>query len=133
MNKDKELIGNETIEKSIEMFLLNRCDETLAALLTSVRKQMLAEASFVVAVEPNIASGMELKQVTLKDGRSCGMVFTSFDQEMAGTNTVSTFMVNMKQLFEAVLANSEIDGVLVNAYGKAFLLDKVFIKIILGE
>ncbi len=131
MSTDIELNGNNIIEENIANFLQNRTEEQLAAVLSSIRKQMRDGASFVVAVEPS-DSGMQFKEVVLKDGRTCGLVFTGFEELMKGSKTISTFMVNMKQLFDAVLANKESDGLLINAYGNSFLLDRQFISLIIG-
>ncbi|MCQ2534699.1 MAG: SseB family protein [Clostridia bacterium] len=131
MSTDIELHGNNIIEENIAAFLQNRTEEQLANILGSIRKQMRAGASFVVAVDPS-NSGMQFKEVVLKDGRTCGLVFTSFEEQMKGTKTVSTFMVNMKQLFDATLSNKDSDGLLINAYGNSFLLDRQFISLILG-
>lgn len=132
MSTDIELHGNNKIEESIANFINNRTEEQLADVLSSVRKQMREGASFVVAVEPS-DSGMRFKEVVLKDGRTCGMVFTGFEELMKGTKTISTFMVNMKQLFDAVLANNDSDGLIINAYGSSFLLDRQFIALIIGR
>jgi len=131
--KDKELLGNEKIEENIEKFLQNQTEEALANLLSSIRKQMDNGASFVVAIDPNFMTGMQIKEVVLKDGRSVGLIFTSFEEQMKGSKTISTFMVSMKQLFKAVLSNTMTQGLLLNAYGKAFVLDKTLIRLIVKE
>lgn len=131
MEKDKELQGNEIIEQQIEAFLKNRTEEQLSMLLSSIRAQMNAGASFVVAIEAEVGT-MNVKEVTLKDGRNVGLVFTNFEEQMKGTKVMSTFMVGIRQLFEATMANNSSDGLLLNAYGKAFVLDRTFIRIILG-
>lgn len=131
MNKDKELQGNELIEQAIDAFLKNRSEEQLAVLLSTIRGQMLNKASLVVAIEAEVGA-MNVKEVVLKDGRTVGLVFTSFEEQMKGSKVMSTFMVGMRQLFEATMANNASDGLLINAYGKAFLLDRTFIRLILG-
>ena len=59
MSTDIELHGNNKIEESIANFINNRTEEQLAAVLSSIRKQMRDGASFVVAIEPS-DSGMQL-------------------------------------------------------------------------
>lgn len=131
MKKDKELLGNEKIEQAIAEFLKNRTEEQLSLVLSLIRSQMNAKASFVVGIEAEVGS-MNVKEVVLKDGRTVGLAFTSFEEQMKGAKVMSTFMVDIRSLLEATLQNNSSDGLLLNAYGKAFLLDRTFIRLILG-
>ena len=131
MSKDIELRGNEGIEEAVAAFIGDRTEEKLAALLGAIRAQMNKGASFVVAVEPSDA-GMRIKEVVLKDGRTCSLVFTSFEEQMKGTKTISTFMGSIRQLLDGVINSDGLDGLLLNAYGKAFVIDKRLAKVIVG-
>ena len=62
------------------------------------------------------------------------MAFTSFEEEIKGANKVmSTFMGNMRQMFDAVLKTEGVDGIIVNPWNRTLMLDKTLIRIILGE
>ena len=46
---------------------------------------------------------------------------------------MSTFMGNMRQMFDAVLKTDGVDGIIVNPWNRTIMLDKTLIRIILGE
>ena len=61
------------------------------------------------------------------------MAFTSFDEELKGSNSVmSTFMTDIKQLFTSALQADAISGIILNPWNRTIMLDKNLIQITLG-
>ena len=76
---------------------------------------------------------MSLKTITTPDGALWWMAFTSFDEELKGSGSVmSTFMTDIRKLFDAVLKVDEIEGIIINPWNRTIMLDKKLIKIIIG-
>ena len=133
--KDEKLQGNEKIETAIEGLKKEPTQEMLAHALTVIRRRMKEDAELIVAVDPAL-EGSQLNVHVLRrvDGSSWWMAFTSFEEEIKGANKVmSTFMGNMRQMFDAVLKTDGVDGIIVNPWNRTIMLDKTLIRIILGE
>ena len=133
--KDEKLQGNEKIETAIEGLRKEPTQEMLAHALTVIRRRMKEDAELIVAVDPALESSqLNVHVLRLEDGSSWWMAFTSFEEEIKGANKVmSTFMGNMRQMFEAVLKTEGVDGIIVNPWNRTIMLDKTLIRIILGE
>lgn len=133
--KDEKLQGNEKIETAIEGLKKEPTQEMLAHALTVIRRRMKEDAELIVAVDPALeGSQLNVHVLRLEDGSSWWMAFTSFEEEIKGANKVmSTFMGNMRQMFEAVLKTEGVDGIIVNPWNRTLMLDKTLIRIILGE
>lgn len=133
--KDEKLQGNEKIEMAIEGLRKEPTQEMLAHALTVIRRRMKEDAELIVAVDPALeGSQLNVHVLRLEDGSSWWMAFTSFEEEIKGANKVmSTFMGNMRQMFEAVLKTDGVDGIIVNPWNRTIMLDKTLIRIILGE
>ncbi|MBS6735417.1 MAG: SseB family protein [Clostridiales bacterium] len=133
--KDEKLQGNEKIETAIEGLRKEPTQEMLAHALTVIRRRMKEDAELIVAVDPALeGSQLNVHVLRLEDGNSWWMAFTSFEEEIKGANKVmSTFMGNMRQMFEAVLKTDGVDGIIVNPWNRTIMLDKTLIRIILGE
>ena len=133
--KDEKLQGNEKIETAIEGLKKEPTQEMLAHALTVIRRRMKEDAELIVAVDPALESSqLNVHVLRLEDGSSWWMAFTSFEEEIKGANKVmSTFMGNMRQMFEAVLKTEGVDGIIVNPWNRTLMLDKTLIRIILGE
>ncbi len=133
--KDEKLQGNEKIETAIEGLKKEPTQEMLAHALTVIRCRMKEDAELIVAVDPALeGSQLNVHVLRLEDGSSWWMAFTSFEEEIKGANKVmSTFMGNMRQMFEAVLKTDGVDGIIVNPWNRTIMLDKTLIRIILGE
>lgn len=133
--KDEKLQGNEKIETAIEGLRKEPTQEMLAHALTVIRRRMKEDAELIVAVDPALeGSQLNVHVLRLEDGSSWWMAFTSFEEEIKGANKVmSTFMGNMRQMFEAVLKTDGVDGIIVNPWNRTLMLDKTLIRIILGE
>ena len=133
--KDEKLQGNEKIEMAIEGLRKEPTQEMLAHALTVIRRRMKEDAELIVAVDPALeGSQLNVHVLRLEDDSSWWMAFTSFEEEVKGANKVmSTFMGNMRQMFEAVLKTDGVDGIIVNPWNRTLMLDKTLIRIILGE
>ena len=103
--KDNELQGNEKIEEAIAALQQEPTQEMLAHTLTVIRRRMQEKGQFVIAVEPPTGDNqLKLQAITTDDGKVWWMAFTSFEEELKGSNSVmSTFMTDIKQLFTSAL------------------------------
>ena len=132
--KDKGLIGNEKIEEAIFDLQKNPNEEELAHTLTVIRHRMKEGGQFIIAVEPPTGGGqMQIQAVQTPDGNSWWAAFTSFEEELKGSNSVmSTFMTDIKQLFTSALQADTISGIILNPWNRTIMLDKNLIQITLG-
>lgn len=132
--KDNELQGNEKIEEAIAALQQEPTQEMLAHALTVIRRRMQEEGQFVIAVEPPTGDNqLKLQAITTDDGKLWWMAFTSFEEELKGSNSVmSTFMADIKQLFTSALQADAISGIILNPWNRTIMLDKNLIQITLG-
>lgn len=132
--KDNELQGNEKIEEAIAALQQEPTQEMLAHTLTVIRRRMQEKGQFVIAVEPPTGDNqLKLQAIATDDGKVWWMAFTSFDEELKGSNSVmSTFMTDIKQLFTSALQADAISGIILNPWNRTIMLDKNLIQITLG-
>ncbi len=132
--KDNELQGNEKIEEAIAALQQEPTQEMLAHTLTVIRRRMQEKGQFVIAVEPPTGDNqLKLQAITTDDGKVWWMAFTSFEEELKGSNSVmSTFMTDIKQLFTSALQADAISGIILNPWNRTIILDKNLIQITLG-
>ena len=132
--KDNELQGNEKIEEAIAALQQEPTQEMLAHTLTVIRRRMQEKGQFVIAVEPPTGNNqLKLQAITTDDGKVWWMAFTSFEEELKGSNSVmSTFMTDIKQLFTSALQADTISGIILNPWNRTIMLDKNLIRVILG-
>lgn len=145
--KDNELKGNELIENAIEALQKEPSEEMLAHTLTVIRRRMNDNGQFIIAVEPPMPGypsehgkiscqqgyGLQLKAVKTADEKLWWTAFTSFDEEVKGADSVmSTFMTDIRKLFDTALNVDEIEGIILNPWNRTIMLDKKLIKIIIG-
>lgn len=135
MALDKGLQGNETIEEAILALQEQTSQEMLAHALTVVRRRMKEGGQLIVAVDPPKAGGqMEVQILKTQDGRAWWAAFTSFEEEMKGSGAVmSTFMADIRQLFEAAASEETICGIIINPWNRTLMLNKALIRIVLGK
>lgn len=133
--QDEGLKGNEKIENAIASLQADASEERLAHTLTVIRRRMRENGQFIVAVEP--PSGEEqikVQAVKTPDGKNWWMAFTSFEEELKGSNSVmSTFLTDINKMFISALKVDEIDGIIINPWNRTIMLDKSLISIILGN
>lgn len=132
---DKDLQENAEIEMAINALQQEPTQEMLAHTLTVIRRQMNAGGQLVVAVEASAETAqMNAQTIKTEDGSVWWYAFTSFEEEMRGSDHImSTFLGNMKQLFELAVKTDGINGVIINPWNRTIILDKNLIRIILGE
>ncbi len=132
--KDNELQGNEKIEEAIAALQQEPTQEMLAHALTVIRRRMQEKGQFVIAVEPPTGDNqLKLQAITTDDGKVWWMAFTSFEEELKGSNSVmSTFIADIKQLFTSALQADAISGIILNPWNRTIMLDKNLIQITLG-
>lgn len=132
--QDEGLKGNERIEDAIFALQKEATQEQLAHTLTVIRRRMKEGGQLIVAVEPDPAQAqMKLQTVRTPDGKIWWSAFTSFEEELKGSNSVmSTFMTDIKQLFTSALQADAISGIILNPWNRTIMLDKNLIQITLG-
>lgn len=132
--QDEGLRGNEKIEEAIFSLQKEPSQEQLAHTLTVIRRRMQEGGQLIVAVEPDPAQAqMKLQTVRTPDGKIWWSAFTSFEEELKGSNSVmSTFMADIKQLFTSALQTDAISGIILNPWNRTIMLDKNLIQITLG-
>ena len=131
---DEGLQGNEKIETAIAALQQEASEEMLAHTLTVIRRRMKEGGQFIIAVEPPTGGGqMQIQAVQTPDGNSWWAAFTSFEEELKGSNSVmSTFMTDIKQLFTSALQADAISGIILNPWNRTIMLDKNLLPITLG-
>ena len=132
---DKTLQGNDKIESAIAALQHEPSQEMLAHVLTVIRRRMNEHGELIIAVDPSsAASGLQIQAIQTDDGRKWWAAFTSFDEELKGSGSVrSTFLTDMKQLFNSAITTDNIQGIIINPWNRTIMLDKVLLRIILGE
>ena len=132
---DQTLQGNEKIETAIAALQKEPSQEMLAHTLTVIRRRMNEKAELIIAIDPSMAaSGIQVQAIQTDDGRKWWAAFTSFEEELKGGNGVmSTFLTNMRQLFSSAITEPDIQGIIINPWNRTIMLDKMLLKIILGE
>ena len=63
-----------------------------------------------------------------------GSVYRFLRKSLKGGGSVkSTFMTDIRKLFESALQVEEIEGIIINPWNRTIMLSKALIKIIFGE
>ena len=132
---DEGLQGNEQIEEAIAGLQREASQEMLAHVLTVIRRRMKAGGQVIIAVEPPKGDGqITLEAIRTEDGKNWWAAFTGFEEELKGGGSVkSTFLTDIRKLFELTLHTDEIEGVILNPWNRTIMLDKYLIEIILGK
>lgn len=132
---DEGLPGNEKIEKAIAGLQQEASQEMLAHTLTVIRRRMKEGGQVIIAVEPPKGDGqIHLETIRTEDGKNWWAAFTSFEEELKGGGSVkSTFLTDIRKLFELALQTEGIEGIILNPWNCTIMLDKQLIAIILGK
>ena len=132
--KDEGLKGNEKIEEAISALQQEVSQELLAHTLTVIRRRMKEEGQLILAVEPSVAEELKIKAVKTADGKKWWSAFTSFEEELKGSDRVmSTFLTAIEPLFQSAVQVNEIEGIILNPWNRTIMLDKTLLRLILGE
>ena len=132
---DKALQGNEKIEAAIAALQKEATEEMLAHALTVLRRRMKEQAQLIIAVDPPKGDGqINLQAIQTRDGKQWWAAFTSFDEELKGSNQImSTFTADIDKIFQSALQEPSIEGVIINPWNRTIMLNKALINIILGN
>ena len=132
---DKTLNGNEKIETAIAALQKEATEEMLAHALTVIRRRMKEQAQLIIAVDPPKGDGkINLQAIQTSDGKQWWAAFTSFDEELKGSNQImSTFTADIDKIFQSALQEPSIEGVIINPWNRTIMLNKALINIILGN
>ena len=133
--QDEGLKGNERIEDAIFALQKEATQEQLAHTLTVIWRRMKEGGQLIVAVEPDPAQAqMKLQTVRTPDGKIWWSAFTSFEEELKGSDSVmSTFLTAIEPLFQSAVQENEIEGIILNPWNRTIMLDKTLLRLILGE
>lgn len=132
---DKTLMGNDVIETAIVDLQKKPTEEILAHVLTVIRRRMKEHAQLIIAVEPPKGDGkIILQAIQTNDGKKWWTAFTSFDEELKGSNHImSTFTADIDKLFQSAISEPSIEGVIINPWNRTLMLNKTLINIIIGN
>ena len=135
MEKDNNLQENIKIEEAIEQLQKVPSQEMLTHTLTVLRRRMKEDGELIPSVDQDAGTGsLQMRLLKTKDGRSWFLAFTSFEEQMKDSNPVmSAFTAKISQLFQMVLEEEKIDGLILNPWNRTIMLDKNLIRIIIGE
>jgi len=133
--RDEGLCGNEKIEEAIGLLQQQPSQELLAHCLTVLRHRMQEQGQFIVAVDaPGTDGQLQVQAMELPDGTRWLVAFTSFEEELRGNRQVmSTFLVDIDQLFQMAQVEPSVQGVLLNPWNRTIQLDKDLLGIIWGK
>ena len=135
MEKDNNLQENTKIEEAIEQLQKVPSQEMLTHTLTVLRRRMKEDGELIPSVDQDAGTGsLQMRLLKTKDGRSWFLAFTSFEEQMKDSNPVmSAFTAKISRLFQMVLEEEKIDGLILNPWNRTIMLDKNLIRIIIGE
>ena len=135
ISQDEGLRGNEKIEEAIAALQQELSADMLAHTLTVGRRRMREQGQFILALEtPGADEQLKVRAVKTEDGKLWWAAFTSFEEELKGGGSVmSTFMTEIRSLFESALKTDGIEGVIINPWNRTLMLDKNLIQIVLGQ
>ena len=126
--KDPGLQGNEKMEAAIAGLQQEPTQEMLAHTLTVIRRRMKENGQLIIAVEPPKGDGqIQLQAIQTEDGKKWWAAFTGFEEELKGGGSVkSTFMTDIRKLFESALQVEEIEGIIINPSFRIYCIFQIF-------
>lgn len=133
MEQDINLQDNDKIEAAIEALQKETTEEMLAHTLTVIRKRMKEKGHLIPAVEQSADQApLQMRVIQTGDGKSWFAAFTSFDEELKGSNSVmSAFTAEIGPLFLMTLRTDAVEGLIINPWNKTIMLNKNLIRIII--
>ena len=100
--------------------------------------RILKEADLVLA-EDTRTSGILLKHFEIKNAMQSHHKFNEHktvesvvNRIKGGETVMSTFMADISHLFEAALMTDDIEGIILNPWNRALMLDKSLLQLILA-
>ncbi len=125
------LEGNERIEAAVEAYFAQPEEETLQAVLDAIRSRMHQDGHFLFPVTGSEKDGLVLRTVLTADGKERPAAFTSQAQLRKGPE--SRILSNFIEAMLKVFADTDSPGLLLNPWGRSFLLTADLIRRILRE
>ncbi len=149
IDEDPFLTGNKTIKEAIGRYYAESSEETLTAVLESIRIRMHEDGHFMIPVIPpeqmldmidpetvkvgdtvrsEEALRFKLHHLQTKDGRNWLVAFTGREEfEKGESASIISFFIDQ---FLKSCRNMAEDGVIINPWDKPFLLTKELIELI---
>ena len=125
---DSFLDGNEMIEEAINQFYDDNTNDNLTGILEAIRKRMHADGHFIFPVVETEGENpsFTFRTVRTNDGKEWGVAFTSQSEYEKGepSQILSNFIDTTMRFF----LGSEAAGLIINPWGKYFLLEKGLIE-----
>lgn len=121
------LEGNEVIEKAIENYYTDSNNETLTDVLSAIRTRMHADGHFLLPIErADDEGGFFIRSIQTGENELYQAAFTSEEEYRKGEacELISNFM---DVTLNACLS-SDSQGIILNPWGQAFLLQKELIE-----
>ena len=121
---DSFLDGNEQIEAAIEQYYADHSEESVTAILDTIRERMHADGHFVfpVAWDENDKNRFEFLKLQSGDGKAWNAAFTSREEYEKGAKAqLLSYFIDSAMKF---CLQSETEGFVINPWGRSFLLTK---------
>lgn len=121
---DSFLDGNEQIEAAIEQYYADHSEESVTAILDTIRERMHADGHFVfpVAWDENDKNRFEFLKLRSGDGKAWSAAFTSREEYEKGAKAqLLSYFIDSAMKF---CLQSETEGFVINPWGRSFLLTK---------
>lgn len=132
MEKEIQLQGNDKIEEAIAALQKEPTEEMLAHTLTVIRRRMKENGHFIASVDQDAGDGsLKLRVLHTPDGKAWFSAFTSFEEQLKGSNPVmSAFTAQISRLFQIALESEGIEGLILNPWNRTLMLDRQLIRVI---
>ena len=95
----------------------------------------LKDQRHILAAQRVVRDGkISLHAIKTNDGKQWWAAFTSFDEELKGSDKImSTFTADIDKIFASALQEPSVEGVILNPWNRTLMLNKTLINIILGN
>ncbi len=125
---DSFLDGNEQIELAIVNYHAHNNQETLLAVLETIRQRMHADGHFIfpIIIDDDDENSFSFQALQTKDGKLWSVAFTSQAEFEKGapSRVLSNFIDSTMKL----CLESETEGFVINPWGQSFMLTKDLIE-----
>ena len=125
--KLKKLDANLPIDKAIALFSEHQDQEHLAKLLSALKERADADGEFLVAVE---MPKMSYQVFPMADGSGKAMAAFTNPENSGMGDPVSTLQYRMKDVFQKAKKREDLVGIVLNPYGKPFLLTQPILDLL---
>lgn len=117
---NESLQGNEKIETAIAALQQEATEEMLAHVLTIIRRSMKENKQLIIAVEPPKGDGkINLQTIRTNDGKQWLAAFTSFDEELKGSDKIMSTLLPKLTRFFSLHYRNHLLKVLLSIHGTA--------------